>query len=244
VLTLQPMDDTRFGRAKAAVLDLETTVIPAAYTDTGKPEHRIIEIGVGHVDLADLWGARGTAWAVPALSTMVWPECATSWVAQEVNGIRPSQLADAPTMADVWPQVCEVLDGRVLVAHHLPFDALALIYEADRIGQPFEFGGGVCTRSLVAAVDHGATASLGPSLARRDITLDGAHRADADALGAARLLRNVLGTWSSQWVQWPLKDVWAAMKSQGRKPDSHHAGWNPLFPTRAQGWDELLTRTR
>jgi DNA polymerase-3 subunit epsilon len=44
-----------------------------------------------------------------------------------VHGITWSQVAYAPTFAEVWPELCPVLDGAVfLAAHYAPFDRAVL----------------------------------------------------------------------------------------------------------------------
>jgi DNA polymerase III subunit epsilon len=40
-----------------------------------------------------------------------------TWAAQKVHGITPAQLADAPTLLSLWPQVNGLLRGRIVVAH-------------------------------------------------------------------------------------------------------------------------------
>ena len=41
-----------------------------------------------------------------------------------VHGIRPAQVADAPTFAEAWPRLSALLDGAdFLAAHNAPFDA-------------------------------------------------------------------------------------------------------------------------
>ena len=65
-----------------------------------------------------------------------------------VHGIRPEDVADAPTMEQVWPELHEFIDGQVLVAHNAGFDMRVLVstLEAFDIACPYiEFS---CTRAI------------------------------------------------------------------------------------------------
>lgn len=44
-----------------------------------------------------------------------------------VHGIRPSQVRDAPSMADIWEEVEALLDGNVILAHNARFDIGVLV---------------------------------------------------------------------------------------------------------------------
>ena len=44
-----------------------------------------------------------------------------------VHGIRPKDVRDAPTMADIWPVVSKCLSGKVIIAHNARFDIGVLI---------------------------------------------------------------------------------------------------------------------
>ena len=40
-----------------------------------------------------------------------------TWAARKVHGIRPADLADAPPLVSLWPEIRTRLDGAVVVAH-------------------------------------------------------------------------------------------------------------------------------
>ena len=44
-----------------------------------------------------------------------------------IHGIRPEDVSDAGTMAQVWPELLEFIDGEVLVAHNASFDIGVLV---------------------------------------------------------------------------------------------------------------------
>ncbi len=43
--------------------------------------------------------------------------------AERVHGINLAMLRDAPSWPEVFPQLCELADGRILLAWNAPFDA-------------------------------------------------------------------------------------------------------------------------
>ena len=40
----------------------------------------------------------------------------------EINGITPEMVADAPTFADIYPRLREMMENRMVTAHNAPFD--------------------------------------------------------------------------------------------------------------------------
>lgn len=65
-----------------------------------------------------------------------------------IHGIRPSQVRDAKTMAGVWTELSEIIDGKTLVAHNARFDIGVLInslaaYEIDCPNLDYS-----CTRAI------------------------------------------------------------------------------------------------
>ncbi len=56
-----------------------------------------------------------------------------------IHGIKPHQVADAPTFGEAWPKLESLLEGaRFLAAHNAPFDAgvLAACCQAHRLPRP------------------------------------------------------------------------------------------------------------
>jgi DNA polymerase-3 subunit epsilon len=103
----------------------------------------------------------------------------------DIHGIYPSMLAAAPSFEEIVSGVAERLDGAVLVAHNLPFDARFITTECVRAGTTFDAGSGICTYSLTGE-------KLTSAADRYGIVLDDHHRALADARATAELLRYVV----------------------------------------------------
>lgn len=158
-----------------AVVDLETTGLWPGRRD------RIVEIGVVQVDAK---GCVTSEW-----STLVNPLRDVG--PTSIHGLHARDLVDAPTFAEVAAELAEVLDGRVLVAHNLPFDARFLAAEYADLGHaevPISHGLGVCTMHLAARYLPYSPRSLADCCAVAGWRHENAHAALADAHAAARLL--------------------------------------------------------
>lgn len=99
-----------------------------------------------------------------------------------LHRVTASMVSAAPTFRDIAAALAERLNGAVLVAHNLSFDARMLVNEYGRLGGSMEAGSGVCTlrrfgRKLQDACKH------------QGIPFEYPHRALADARATARLFR-------------------------------------------------------
>ncbi|MBN9140060.1 MAG: DNA polymerase III subunit epsilon [Micrococcales bacterium] len=156
-----------------AVIDLETTgLFPGGHD-------RIVELAVVHVDDHGLITGRWETLLNPGRD--LGP--------QQIHGIRAADILDAPSFAEVVPQLVELLAGRVPVAHNARFDSGFLFAELEAAGvelwQRPEF---LCTMLLARDYLPGSGRALADCCDAFDIPLDGAHRASVDALATASLL--------------------------------------------------------
>ncbi|HEX5114197.1 MAG TPA: exonuclease domain-containing protein [Pseudonocardiaceae bacterium] len=122
---------TTNGLRGYAVVDTETTGILPSW------HHRIAEIAVVQVD----WEGRITdEW-----STLVNPD--RDLGPQAIHGIRAEDARRAPRFDRLAGDILDRLDGRVIVAHNWPFDAMHLRAEFGRIGYdtPWDNAAGLCT---------------------------------------------------------------------------------------------------
>lgn len=95
----------------AVVLDTETTGLGNAF---------MVEIAV-----LDMSGA-------VLLSTRVNPGIPIPEEAAGIHGITGADVADAPSFADLWPQLKSLLEQRKVVIYNADFDTRILLVEADR----------------------------------------------------------------------------------------------------------------
>lgn len=107
-----------------------------------------------------------------------------------IHGVSASMVAGAPSFDEIASDVAQLIDGAVLVAHNLAFDARMLKSEFSRIGVQPNFGSGIDTLAatslrLLDACEH------------FDIQLTGHHSARADAVATAELFVKVVGACGS-----------------------------------------------
>ena len=156
-----------------AVIDFETTGLFPALND------RVIELAVVHVSDRGLIEGR---W-----ETLVNPR--RDLGRPDIRGIRATDVLDAPSFADIAPQLIDLLRGRVVVAHNASFDIRFLVAELSRAGHtaPAEVVS-LCTMQLARDFLPGAGRSLADCCAALDIDPGSAHRASVDAFATAQLL--------------------------------------------------------
>lgn len=94
---------------------------------------------------------------------------------QSIHHIEARDVLDAPTFAEVAPQLVDLLPERVIVAHNASFDSRFLDNEFERIGYGPGFPVAVlCTMRLAADIIPGAGRSLVDCCAHFDIDIVGA----------------------------------------------------------------------
>lgn len=161
------MENPRF-----AVVDVETT--------GGRPGcARIIEIGIVLVD----------DWKVTQhFESFIKTSEELSPFIQNLTGITPKKLDNAPTFDEIAWKVAKLLDGRIFVAHNVASDYSAVASEMKRSGLDFS-PERLCTVKLSRKVFPGL-----PKYSLHDLTLSlglpdfESHRALNDAVAAARIL--------------------------------------------------------
>lgn len=99
-----------------------------------------------------------------------------------IHGITPSMVSAAPTFDEAAASVAARIEGAILVAHNLSFDARMLQLEFDRAEAELDRGKGICTLRLTGE-------KLRIACERHRVRLDDHHRALADARATACLLR-------------------------------------------------------
>jgi DNA polymerase-3 subunit epsilon len=108
---------------------------------------------------------------------------------QRLTGITQAMVDGAPSLEDVLPDLGELLQGRVMVAHNAPFDRRVLRQAFDRIGLTWPDPPVICTAALAR--------TMLPLQRRRGLTVladalgievEVAHRALADAETCAQVL--------------------------------------------------------
>ncbi|MDX6767860.1 MAG: 3'-5' exonuclease [Candidatus Methylacidiphilales bacterium] len=93
-----------YGKARYAAIDFESAGSAPGKTDAP------IQLGIALME-------GGTIQTEGALRTYLRTDRPVTWTAQQVHGITDGDLADAPSLAELWPEIQRRLTGRVIVAH-------------------------------------------------------------------------------------------------------------------------------
>ena len=156
-----------------AVIDLETTGLFPQKHD------RIVEVAIVHVSPE---GIVEGVW-----ETLVNPM--RDMGAQRIHGISAAAAARAPEFGELAPSIASLLRGRVPVAHNASFDARFLAHSMEQAGLVCpDHAYWMCTMQLAGTFLPG-NRSLADCSAAIGYAMQNAHRASADALAAAALLR-------------------------------------------------------
>ena len=196
-----------------AVIDVETTGLSPA-TD------RIVEIGVVLLD------ERGEVEF--EFDTLLDPGRDVGPTG--LHGIRASDVVEAPTFADVAPNLRSLLAGRVVVAHNALFDLRFLAREFARAGLPADFSPTLCTMRLAPLFFGPGTRSLQALCGFVDIPLPHGHAALHDARATAELMLHML---SSNLGEGSLAGAGVRLQFDD---DGAYRGFEALDA----GWDDLV----
>ena len=196
-----------------AFLDVETTGLRP---DLG---HRVVEIAV----LQTQGTEKGREF-----STLINPQRPVDPGAARVNGISDDMVANAPTFAQILPQLQDLLVGRVLVAHNAPFDLKFLHAEYSIAKTPFAPEAVLDTLKLARRQYHFYSNSLGNIAKTLRIRTPNAHRALGDVLTTYAVFRRFSGDLTrknrplvSDWIRMQGGVVWRAPSTASMLADDH-----------------------
>lgn len=165
-------DPAAFGAAGYAVVDVETSGFHP-------PNAEVVEVAIVHVNRD---GQITGSW-----DTLIRPIGSVG--ATRIHGITQAMVRDAPSFRSIAPALHDLLVGRVVVAHNLPFDAKFLIAQFAQAGiRAPEIRDGVCTLSLAKRYIEAARHQLADCCRHAGIALTHAHMAIGDATATAKLL--------------------------------------------------------
>ena len=178
--------------AAPVVVDVETTGF-------GKHD-RLVEIAIVAMD-PEPWET------VDEYDTLLNPERDVGPVG--VHGVSASMVEVAPVFGDVVADISRRVNGTLLVAHNLPFDARMLRQEFERNGVQVDLGTGLCTFKRTRQ-------KLEAACKERGVELACAHRALADARATAELARRLWGDGAELGAEEPVRVGYVAQKPSQR----------------------------
>lgn len=168
-----------------AVVDVEST--------SGDPERgRLMELAV----VLPVGGGRAMTW-----NTLIRPQAPIPPFIQRLTGLRPEDLAQAPSFHEVAGPFMDLTAGRLLVAHNVRYDLTLLGHEFARTGLVFQRAT-LCTerlsRTLFPELQHH---NLGSMCRYFGIPFKAAHRATVDAEATYLLLHRLVRTFGRERVE-------------------------------------------
>jgi DNA polymerase III subunit epsilon len=145
------------------------------------------EIGVALVE-----NGRVTATAGWLIRPPQWPHF--NWHNVEVHGIQPADVADAPTFAQLWPELQRWLGaGHALVAHNAAFDVRVLRATLAHGGLAVPSGSYACSVQFARKLwPHLENHKLPTVCRHHAIELPRHHRAEGDARACAEITLRAL----------------------------------------------------
>lgn len=172
ILSLGP-DEAEFS-----VIDFETTGLRAK-TD------RAIEVGIVLIQGMKI---------KDRYSSLINPGGLISPFIEDITGITNAMLIGAPRFEDIYQDILNLLEGRILVGHNLAFDLSFLTEELSRLEIMAPDPPQICTlklaRNLLPDLRHKNLTSVARELGLRP---KGMHRALADANITAKVLIKMVG---------------------------------------------------
>ncbi|MBR6966128.1 MAG: ATP-dependent RecD-like DNA helicase [Clostridia bacterium] len=106
----------------------------------------------------------------------------------QLTGIDAAKVAEAPTFAELWPEIEPILSGGILVAHNAPFDLSVLQKCLQAYGIQWKsLVRYLCTVRIGRAELPGVSHKLNDMCAMYEISLDH-HQADSDSRACAEIL--------------------------------------------------------
>lgn len=153
-----------------------------------KAPDSICEIGVAYT--CSIGDTRSAGWLIRPPQNRYWPDFI------DIHQIEPAMTEDAPAFDQIWPTVEEILNGRMVVAHHAPFDHGCVTAALARSGAspPRQWA---CTLRMAHLVwpERDQSYSLSTLADEWGLTLSSPHEAQSDAEATLELADLLAHIW-------------------------------------------------
>lgn len=169
-----------------AVIDLETT-------NGTRNDQRVIEVGICQVEDGRL---------ISEWHSLVNPERSIPYWVRQLTGITDAAVQRAPRFEEVLPNLLDLLQDAVLVAHHARFDVACLNAELSRLWGKRLANPYLCTVELARRFLPGSENYRLETLSRwLGLTHTRPHRAHSDARATAELFCHLLRSAPVSWTE-------------------------------------------
>ncbi len=129
---------------------------------------------------------------VQHFTTLINPEMRIPSFITALTGINNAMVASAPTFEEIAPQILEILQENIFVAHNVNFDYSFVHHHLKKAGYELNVKK-LCTVRLARKAIPGLPSySLGKLCRSLKIEVDGRHRADGDAAATVKLFDRIL----------------------------------------------------
>lgn len=129
---------------------------------------------------------------IDKFSTLINPGIPIPPFIKNLTGITDEMVASAPTFAEISTELNRFTANAIFVAHNAGFDYGFIKEEYRRIGKDFKRKTLCTVRLSRRSFPDLKSYSLGKITAELDIKLNGAHRAEADALATVKLFEKII----------------------------------------------------
>lgn len=159
---------TEIEKQKFICIDCETTGLDPK-------QDRVIEVAVMCFDAHQVYAQ---------METLVNPECEIPETSIAIHHITPDMVLNKPTIAQVLPEVLEMIGNHIIVGHGVGFDIDILASSAERHEIPCKIRQNLYLDTLRMARLYGESPinSLEHLRKHFNIPLEGAHRAMSDVI--------------------------------------------------------------
>ncbi len=181
----------QFKEKRYAIVDIETTGSAASAA-------RITEIAIFITDGTQI---------LERFESLVNPEMEIPYAIQALTGISNELVAAAPTFAEIAPQIYDLLQGKIFVAHNVNFDYSFVRHQLLVSGLSWK-ASKLCTVRLSRKIIPGLPSySLGKLCQSLKIPLENRHRAAGDALATVELFQLLLQQDQEGHIDHSLKQI-------------------------------------
>lgn len=175
--------ETRAASKAAGLINAESFVVIDLETTGLSSRSRAVEVACR---VFDMCGRQ-----IKQYESLIDPGCNLG--AKQIHGISADLLCQAPHFGEIAADVMQILEGSVVVAHHLCFDWSVLCAEFRRLGASLDRSyRGICTARLCREV-FGTTLSLSEVCRRLKISFGHPHVAMRDVEATAAVFQAFCG---------------------------------------------------
>jgi len=129
---------------------------------------------------------------IDSFVSLVNPECNIPYYITKITGITNEMVATAPKFYEIAKQIVQITANRIFVAHNSSFDYNFIKSEFEQLGYNYQRKT-LCTVELSRKLLPGHHSySLGNLCNDLNITINGRHRAEGDALATVELFKRLL----------------------------------------------------